>query len=1104
MKTQTVLLLALSLALSAAGYSAGAHAAQPADHVVINEIEINPPGDDAMAAIEWVEIYNPTSRTVDVGGWEISSTAVSQKTMTIPPGSEIRPGQFLSYSHQPAWFADVLESVELRDSDGRIVDKTPMLTDALGGAASWQRVSDGMDSDSASDWSLAASSEGSANDSAASASPTGPIAVTVDSDKPSYLLGETAVLTGRVSEIAAPGPAFAQSEIRVTVSGPNYLDTVTRYPDPSMGYSVSLGLQPSLGIGEGAYDVTVRYAGSVATTQFEIVPEVAESEEREELQLSLSVDGDSFMPGDTVTLSGFTTEEIPFESLKFNVIDPDGRIVTAGDLFPTSASDRGSVRGGSLAVDPQAQFVARIYVNTVAPVFGTYTIAGVYGEHSAATTYQVVRDQTGGPGISLSVDKDAYEPGDLVVISGRVPHVSITSLDLEVVRSVNLALAGSDRVGGGTGFKILDAVRPEADGTFTYEIPIPESFSSFAEYRVTVSGEIGRTVTKFAIVPDTSEYAVPDVPLFIASDKESYEIGEAVIVSGTVKSEAKGGHADHAVSISVLDHYGRALSVPTNTYDDFNNRISTDLIATAIPDLVGNFEAVIDITRISFSEGAYTVKAEYGDAAHETGILVSDPLNVGRADIVARLDKEIYGFGETLHLTGSFGAQGRDSQGLDITLYKPDGDTDRFGTIIDGSLFSWTWNTPRFESHTPDSNERITSTSNAGTYRISLETGGKHADLYFKVSSDPENDSINLGPVTVASGQAIYMPGDRLVVSGHVMVQAFDSTGPAPRSINIKVLPTVAPVLPIHESNVYPNQGGFYTSTFELPVSIFRDGIYKIRSFYDGRIASAEFAVAGDPASGNLPDLILDVQGDSFYPGQTVTLTGKPSRMVYVDGFDVSIIRQSEGSAVCGTTYCGEHADPPASVLPDTRAEFVYRYDIPETGSLGSYEIVVDAGFGTGSVVFDVVEKPKPRTIIERAHRIADAEITITPEPRSSEGADLIPRVISGSLLTPARAELSGVNLQVASPDGTCIVGQAEGCLVSDSTKTRGSVHRIVEFGGAEYKVRYSGPDAFFEKFSILPASDSEGLPMEPFDVSIVKDGQVSRFYYKVTYVPPQ
>ena len=38
-----------------------------ADHVVINEIDINPPGDDSKSIAEWVELYNPTSSPIDIG-----------------------------------------------------------------------------------------------------------------------------------------------------------------------------------------------------------------------------------------------------------------------------------------------------------------------------------------------------------------------------------------------------------------------------------------------------------------------------------------------------------------------------------------------------------------------------------------------------------------------------------------------------------------------------------------------------------------------------------------------------------------------------------------------------------------------------------------------------------------------------------------------------------------------------------------------------------------------------------------------------------------------------------------------------------------------------
>ena len=53
-----------------------------ADHVVINEVEINPTGLDTASPIEWVELYNPTDSEIDLGGWTISSTTVLKKTLT--------------------------------------------------------------------------------------------------------------------------------------------------------------------------------------------------------------------------------------------------------------------------------------------------------------------------------------------------------------------------------------------------------------------------------------------------------------------------------------------------------------------------------------------------------------------------------------------------------------------------------------------------------------------------------------------------------------------------------------------------------------------------------------------------------------------------------------------------------------------------------------------------------------------------------------------------------------------------------------------------------------------------------------------------------------
>jgi len=92
-----------------------------ADHVVINEVEINPPGLDTASPIEWVELYNPTDEIVDISGWKISSSPSPERTFSIPRGTMILPGEFLLFFYTSAWFTDVAEVVQLIDDQGNLV-----------------------------------------------------------------------------------------------------------------------------------------------------------------------------------------------------------------------------------------------------------------------------------------------------------------------------------------------------------------------------------------------------------------------------------------------------------------------------------------------------------------------------------------------------------------------------------------------------------------------------------------------------------------------------------------------------------------------------------------------------------------------------------------------------------------------------------------------------------------------------------------------------------------------------------------------------------------------------------------------------------------------
>ena len=118
--------------------------------IVINEVETNSAGSDKS---EFVELYNPTSTEIDVSGWSIVPSS-TWKTLEIPDGTIIEPNSFLAFTHVNFWFKDFGETVTLRDVSGNLIDETPLIEDLENNNFSWQRTTDGFDTDSVSDWEL--------------------------------------------------------------------------------------------------------------------------------------------------------------------------------------------------------------------------------------------------------------------------------------------------------------------------------------------------------------------------------------------------------------------------------------------------------------------------------------------------------------------------------------------------------------------------------------------------------------------------------------------------------------------------------------------------------------------------------------------------------------------------------------------------------------------------------------------------------------------------------------------------------------------------------------------------------------------------------------
>lgn len=131
-----------------------------AGSVVINEVELDPPGDEQTRltqAVQWVELYND-GNDVNIGGWNITTS--EGRSATIPEGTIIPALGYYIVTKQPQWLAHTDEMIVLRNETGVEIDRTPSLSDIQNDEFAWTRDPDGRDTGSDSDWKFLVSSSG--------------------------------------------------------------------------------------------------------------------------------------------------------------------------------------------------------------------------------------------------------------------------------------------------------------------------------------------------------------------------------------------------------------------------------------------------------------------------------------------------------------------------------------------------------------------------------------------------------------------------------------------------------------------------------------------------------------------------------------------------------------------------------------------------------------------------------------------------------------------------------------------------------------------------------------------------------------------------------
>jgi Lamin Tail Domain len=126
------------------------------DTIKVNEIELNPPGNDE--GNEWIELYNPTKSDINIGNFEIQTSSKSA-TIKLPPDAVIGAGKTYVIELDQQMLSNTAESLILADATGNIKDRTPSLVDRSDDERTWQRIPDGNN-----EWQFVENTRGNLND----------------------------------------------------------------------------------------------------------------------------------------------------------------------------------------------------------------------------------------------------------------------------------------------------------------------------------------------------------------------------------------------------------------------------------------------------------------------------------------------------------------------------------------------------------------------------------------------------------------------------------------------------------------------------------------------------------------------------------------------------------------------------------------------------------------------------------------------------------------------------------------------------------------------------------------------------------------------------
>ena len=1125
------------------------------DSVVINEVEINPTN-----GAEYIELYNPTSQSIDVGGWSITPSTTWKK-YEIPSNTIIESESFLAFTHSAYWFKDFGDTISLTNNFGELIDTTPLLADADDDSNTWQRSVDGLDTDSASDWELKRMTPKSSNGKLIETGKDTTFSFIAQIDKSEYIFGDTITISGSISESLFLDNYYANPEIiKIKIDGPDYYNNLALFPDRNLNFSTEVNIKEIFGFNLGDYDVSISYGDNSVKTKFIIAEELGSSSiETESEFLEIFTDKESYIPGETVILFANTDSSIEYAGLEYVVLDPTDNQFSSGTIFPNSQFSIVHKSGGGELYP----FSTQLLLHGVNPVYGTYEIQGTFKaqdpiyrsagvEITTSATFELVEDVRDESVFSLSIDKEIYSVGDTIFVTGRSNQIWTENIALEVQQTgvlTRAADAHKDQYIRPDPFTLKKSVDLNGDGTFEFKFDLIESFDSeedlsryFGDYRLTVSEYFGNAYVNFKVVENSESFVDIRTPLGLQMSKSDYVLGTAFTVYGKVLDyeHKEIDNYNNSVTFTISDSTGKPLmSEDRRTTSSFEYQATAPnekLTFRAIPDVIGNFQISAVLNPIQFDTGKYTISAYH--PLSKVSESVGFEIITAQSELLPSTEMEEPLIFELCSSTrGQISEILKDMKKIGKGEIPPSMESVNCGGTADFATGEKLVIKGKVALKDPRSLADSETNSNQMQSGHSYTTNYAQAELnYIQLSIPyPQTLIVSASYQTIPDAGENYTGGGGSGGAGVATGDAHDddhaSTGIGDSSSiesnrntgydGQAVLREVTKNLTDMNMKVYPDSEGNFFGVFDLRAGIFVDGIYKLKADYYGHKYEQSFLVIDNSLKGGLqPELILNFDRNEYVIGETVLISGKIQNVYYYDSVSLKIETPDISKINCLVgQQCGfGNTEKKIRVSEGTEgATFFMNYKIPSDAMVGKYTVVADTHFGqiekSFFVIndFDVVNSvpssepsSKVSKIIEKFNRIAGNEISITLDEKSTVESTLVPRVIQGSLFTSARGEESSVNLRITTTNGQCIIGPDSNCLVTESTRKPGEIYSVVSIDDVNYKIRYSGNDVRLEKFSIVPEDSNSKIVLDTWNVEIIKDDQPSRFYYKVSYVALQ